>query len=115
MPQSTLLAPVQKQTQNVLLISILISLVSIAIALGLTQVLISPILSLTHTTEQIIQGDINASARVTTQDEIGKLAQTFNSMNERVRDLVGSLEQRVADRTKALERTAPSNYKPPPI
>ena len=105
-PQSTLLAPVQKQTQNVVLISILISLVSIAIALGLTQVLISPILSLTRTSEQITQGDINASAHVSTQDEIGELAKTFNSMNERVRDLVGSLEQRVADRTQALERRA---------
>ena len=105
-PQSSLLAPVQKQTQNVLLISILISLVSIAIALGLTQVLISPIQNLTRTSEQIIQGDINASAKVTTQDEIGELAKTFNSMNERVRSLLDSLEQRVADRTKALERRA---------
>ncbi len=105
-PQNTLLAPVQQQTRNVVAISILISLISIAIALGLTQVLISPILSLTRTSEQITQGDINASAQVTTQDEIGELATTFNSMNERVRDLVGSLEQRVAERTQALERRA---------
>jgi GAF domain-containing protein/HAMP domain-containing protein len=105
-PQNTLLAPVQKQTQSVILISILISLVSIAIALGLTQVLISPILSLTRTSEQITQGDLNASAQVTTQDEIGKLAMTFNSMTARLRELVGSLEQRVADRTQALERRA---------
>ena len=105
-PQSTLLVPVQKQTQNVIWLSILISLIGIAIALGVTQVLISPILSLTRTTEQITRGDINASAHVTTQDEIGELATTFNSMNERVRDLVGSLEQRVAERTQALERRA---------
>jgi GAF domain-containing protein/HAMP domain-containing protein len=105
-PQNTLLAPVQQQTRNVVAISILISLICIAIALGLTQVLISPILSLTRTSEQITQGDINASAQVTTQDEIGELATTFNSMNERVRDLVGSLEQRVAERTQALERRA---------
>jgi GAF domain-containing protein/HAMP domain-containing protein len=105
-PQNTLLAPVQRQTQSVVLISILISLVSIAIALGLTQVLISPILSLTHTSEQITQGDLSATARVTTQDEIGELAKTFNSMTERVRDLVGGLEQRVADRTQALEQRA---------
>jgi GAF domain-containing protein/HAMP domain-containing protein len=105
-PQSTLLAPVQKQTQNVVWLSILISLIGIAIALGVTQVLISPILSLTRTSEQITRGDINASAHVTTQDEIGELATTFNSMNERVRNLVGSLEQRVAERTQALERRA---------
>lgn len=105
-PQTTLLAPVQKQTQNVVLISILISLISIGIALGLTQVLIAPILSLTRTSEQIAQGDINANATIHTQDEIGELAKTFNSMTGRVRDLIGNLEQRVAERTQALERRA---------
>ena len=78
------------------LISILISLVSIAIALGLTQVLIAPILSLTHTSEQITQGDMNAAASINTQDEIGVLANTFNIMTKRVRELIGNLEQRVA-------------------
>ena len=105
-PQNTLLAPVQKQTQNVVLISILISLVSIVIALGLTQVLIAPILSLTHTSEQITQGDMNAVASINTQDEIGVLANTFNIMTKRVRELIGNLEQRVAERTQALERRA---------
>ncbi len=105
-PQSTLLAPVRQQTQSVVLISILISLISIVIALGLTQILISPILSLTRTSEKITQGDINATATVRTQDEVGILASTFNAMTGRVRDLIGSLEQRVAERTKALERRA---------
>jgi len=105
-PQTTLLAPVQQQTRAVIFISILISLISIAIALGLTQVLISPILSLTRTSERVTQGDINATATVNTQDEIGILATTFNAMTGRVRDLIGGLEQRVAERTKALERRA---------
>jgi GAF domain-containing protein/HAMP domain-containing protein len=105
-PQSTLLAPVKQQTQGIVLISILISLVSIAIALGLTQILISPILNLTRTSEKITQGDMNAFATVTTQDEVGVLASTFNAMTGRVRDLIGNLEQRVADRTQALEKRA---------
>lgn len=105
-PQSTLLVPVQKQTQSVVIISILITLLGIAIALGLTQVLVSPIQSLTRTSEQITQGDISATAKVRTHDEIGILAVTFNAMTARVRDLVGGLEQRVAERTKALERRA---------
>lgn len=103
-PQSTLLAPVQKQARSVMFISILISMTSIAFALGLTQILVSPILSLTHTSEQITRGEINATATVKTQDEIGALAIAFNSMTERIRDLIGGLEQRVAERTQALER-----------
>ena len=105
-PKGTLIAPVQQQTRNIVFISILISLIGISIALGLTQVLISPILSLTRTSNQIAQGDINASAKVTTQDEIGVFANTFNSMTGRMRDLIGNLEQRVAERTQALERRA---------
>lgn len=105
-PQNTLLAPVHKQTQSIVLLSILIGLISIGIALALTQVLISPILKLTRTSEQITQGDINATASVETKDEIGVLANTFNSMTGRVRDLIGNLEQRVAERTQALERRA---------
>jgi GAF domain-containing protein/HAMP domain-containing protein len=105
-PQSTLLAPVLKQTQNVVFVGILISLIGIAIALGLTQVLVSPILNLTRTSEQISQGDINATSSVRTHDEIGILAQTFNDMTGRVRDLIGNLEQRVSERTQALERRA---------
>ena len=34
------------------------------------------------------------------------MAKTFNSMTGRVRDLIGNLEQRVAERTQALERRA---------
>jgi len=105
-PQSTLLAPVQRQTQGIVLISILISLISVATALGLTQVLVSPILSLTQTSEKIAQGDISATATVSTQDEIGKLATTFNSMTARIRDLIEGLEQRVADRTREVEHRA---------
>ena len=37
-----------------------------------------------------------------TRDEIGTLAVTFNTMTTQLRGLVGTLEQRVADRTKAL-------------
>ncbi|HTX89899.1 MAG TPA: GAF domain-containing protein [Anaerolineales bacterium] len=106
LPQKTLMAPVQTQTQSVVYISILISLISIGLALGLTQVLVSPIISLRQTSEKITQGDINATAVVQTHDEIGALAATFNNMTERIRDLIGGLEQRVADRTQALERRA---------
>jgi nitrate/nitrite-specific signal transduction histidine kinase len=38
------------------------------------------------------------------QDEIERLAQSFNSMTQQLRNLVGNLEQRVAERTQELER-----------
>ena len=56
--------------------------------------------------EQVAAGDLSAQATVETGDETGTLAKTFNSMTAQLRDLIGTLEQRVADRTKALATSA---------
>ncbi|MBL8076337.1 MAG: GAF domain-containing protein [Anaerolineales bacterium] len=65
-----------------------------------------PIEDLTSTATLIAQGDLYARAGTEAQDEIGTLARALNSMSAQVRELVGTLEQRVADRTKALEISA---------
>jgi PAS domain S-box-containing protein len=41
-------------------------------------------------------------AAVESDDEIGKLAEAFNTMTSQLREFIGSLEQRVAERTRAL-------------
>jgi GAF domain-containing protein/HAMP domain-containing protein len=64
--------------------------------------MIRPIGLLTEAASAIAAGDLNRKAEVTSQDEIGVLATTFNTMTTQLRDLIGSLEQRVAERTKAL-------------
>jgi nitrate/nitrite-specific signal transduction histidine kinase len=51
---------------------------------------------------KITDGDLTATAKVETRDEIGTLATTFNNMTRQLRDLIGSLEQRVSDRTAEL-------------
>jgi GAF domain-containing protein len=43
-------------------------------------------------------------AKVEREDEIGALARAFNSMTAQLRELIGGLEQRVADRTRDLEQ-----------
>jgi nitrate/nitrite-specific signal transduction histidine kinase len=51
----------------------------------------------------VSRGTLDRQVDVRSEDEIGMLARTFNSMTGQLRDLIGSLEQRVADRTKALK------------
>jgi GAF domain-containing protein/HAMP domain-containing protein len=63
-----------------------------------------PINALTDTAGAIAGGVLTAEAPVESEDEIGALARTFNSMTGQLRDLIGSLEQRVADRTQDLQR-----------
>jgi len=63
---------------------------------------IRPLEKLGQVAQAISQGDLSQQAVITTRDEIGTLAGAFNRMTAQLRDLIGSLEQRVADRTKAL-------------
>jgi GAF domain-containing protein/HAMP domain-containing protein len=64
---------------------------------------VQPINSLTQTVQAVTTGDLDQVAAVTSEDEVGTLAVAFNNMTSQVRNLVGDLEQRVAERTLALE------------
>jgi methyl-accepting chemotaxis protein len=67
-----------------------------------TQLLTRPVGTLTQTARQISSGDLNARADVDTDDEIGELASTFNTMTTQLRETLTGLEQRVEARTKDL-------------
>ena len=75
-------------------------------ALVLTRRIVNPIAALTEAATQIAGGDLERTAPVQRADEIGRLAQAFNSMTAQLRGLIGELEQRVADRTHDLRRRA---------
>jgi PAS domain S-box-containing protein len=47
-------------------------------------------------------GDLSSEAPVTTRDEVGTLAATFNEMTSQLRDSVVQLERRVDERTAEL-------------
>ncbi len=65
-----------------------------------------PIGVLTETTTAIASGDLNRTAPVQSQDEIGQLAQSFNTMTARLRDTIDSLETRVEMRTAQVQASA---------
>jgi GAF domain-containing protein len=61
---------------------------------------------LTSIAGAIAAGDFDKKTNVTSNDELGTLAQAFDSMTGQLQSLFGSLEQRVADRTRNLELAA---------
>ena len=102
-PTSVYLAPVQEQTRNSLIFAVLVSFVIALVGVGTAQILSAPIVRLTAIAEQVAAGNLNAQAKVESTDEIGVLAKTFNSMTSQLRDSIGTLEERVAERTHSLE------------
>jgi GAF domain-containing protein/HAMP domain-containing protein len=87
------------------LVAIILGL-AIAATIILGNSLIAPLTGLTTTASEIIGGNLDARAPVKSGDEIGILSQTLNTMTANLQQLVQTLEERVKDRTAALERAS---------
>ena len=70
----------------------------------ITRSIATPLASLAETATQIAGGDLELVATVEREDEIGTLAHTFNRMTLQLREMIGGLEQHVAERTQELEQ-----------
>lgn len=68
----------------------------------LGNALTTPLEQLTDIAKRIADGNLNVSAPITSSDEIGVMANSFNLMTENLRGLIGALESRVAERTVEL-------------
>jgi len=104
--QDVFLAPLTAQTRTNVILALIIAGIVAFVAVLVAQTISNPVVRLTNVAQQIAGGDIAVQAKVETGDEIGQLASTFNQMTAQLRELIGSLEQRVADRTKALSSVA---------
>ncbi|HDQ71297.1 MAG TPA: response regulator [Chloroflexi bacterium] len=75
-----------------------------AAALGwyTTRIVVRPLNRLQEGASIIGDGDLSHRIDIETQDETGALANAFNAMAARLQEIMGTLEQRVAERTQAL-------------
>ncbi|HEY5903341.1 MAG TPA: GAF domain-containing protein [Anaerolineales bacterium] len=101
--ESSLFAPMRRQTRSLVLISLALILAAALSSLLASQVLTGPIVLLTEVAQRISHGYLTAHARSTTHDEIGTLAATFNQMTYQLRQALSGLEERVKERTVELE------------
>lgn len=67
---------------------------------------VRPIEELTAVAASIAGGNLNENVPITGQDEVGALAAAFSSMTQQLRTLIGSLEERVTNRTRDLALAA---------
>ena len=99
---------VEDETRNTLFSAVGISMLLLALAglaaYGIGNSITAPLGKLTKAAEEVADGNLDMRADVRTKDEIGLLANTLNSMTSTAQELITNLEQRVADRTQAIER-----------
>ena len=81
----------------------------VAVALGVVlafifrRSIVGPVLRLTGVAERVTGGDLSARAAVESQDEIGVLASSFNTMTQRLAQTIAHLETVFADAQRAKD------------
>ncbi|MEZ0395178.1 MAG: GAF domain-containing protein [Anaerolineales bacterium] len=63
-----------------------------------------PLTHLGEVARHVAAGNLNVRAQIQREDELGILGQAMNDMTSQLQALIGELEQRVAERTRDLER-----------
>ena len=101
--ERSILAPIEVQTRTITLSSLLTLIGAGFAGIVIAQILARSITQLSDAAAEITKGNLDARANVTTQDEIGDLANSFNLMTRQLQDTLGGLERRVAERTADVE------------
>jgi len=87
----------------------------LALALGVAMVvwlrrsIVGPVERLTRVAGQVAAGDFTAQARSEGRDEIGMLAQSFNTMTTRLAETIANLERAYADAQQAKHTAENAN------
>ncbi|KAA3659801.1 MAG: HAMP domain-containing protein [Chloroflexi bacterium] len=84
-------------------ISVFILAFSLVFSWIVSQSIVQPVHELQSGAEAFEKGKFDTAIAVSGTDELSSLGTSFNQMTAQIRDLVVGLEQRVADRTRALE------------
>lgn len=99
MSERRLGAAVQRTTELLLMVTLLVSLLGVVGAYVLTVVLTRPMLQLVEVTRAVARGDFSRKAPVWAEDEIGRLGRAFNAMTEAL-----ERSRREVERKEELQR-----------
>lgn len=84
-----------------IVVAALTIMLALSSALFISGSIAAPLADLAETATQIAAGNLELNARISRQDEVGALALAFNRMTTRLRQLIGSLQQHVAELEQA--------------
>lgn len=93
----------EQSTIALVLTGIMALSITVLAAIQLNRRIMEPLSQLTRAAQRIGRGELERPVERFGRDEFGTLAVAFNDMAAELRELIGSLEQRVTDRTQLLE------------
>jgi len=102
-PVATILAPVRLFLRRLGLLMAVLVVVGLGLAWIVGRRIANPLRQLTAATAAIAAGDYSTPVSVNRRDELGSLADSFNTMLGHVRDSQHALEEQVRHRTAELE------------
>ena len=101
-PRDVVLAPADRLIRRFLAIAFALLVLAAAIGFAFSHRLVTPLRHVTEAAEAVAQMRHVAPIETDRHDEIGRLAESFNTMSERVEQAREELEHRVEARTEEL-------------
>ncbi len=95
--------------EKIVLITLLIIALGIVATAVLANRIINPLRSLADVAKKVSGGDFSVSVTPTTQDEVGELSKTFNTMTQAIRDREQAISAQVATITRHANKLTTLN------
>jgi len=102
-PRATLFRPIYRMVYWICLISVAISVVIVFVGIVFVRRKIRPLRILHDSAEKIQNGNLNIIIKTKTGDEIEDLANAFNAMTAKLKEMYGGLESKIDERTLQLK------------
>jgi signal transduction histidine kinase len=102
-PERTLMAQAGRFLRRMILIGLVLFTIGVGSALALSRGITRPLVLLTKAASAISRGNYSQVVHFRRSDELGTLANAFNTMTAQVRESQHDLEQKIAVRTAELE------------
>ena len=97
-------APIAQLKDYFIYTTLITSIFAIITAWYLAQNITKPIVNLTEVVDKIRSGDLTQKVNIKSNDEIGHLAASFNTMAGKLKQSYSSLENKVSDKTIQLKK-----------
>ncbi|MGI0479776.1 methyl-accepting chemotaxis protein [Geminocystis sp. CENA526] len=102
-PEANLQQIFNRSVSYQIIVGFLSLIIALILASYFSKILTQPIEKLQLLAEKIGRGDRNVRAKVTSKDEVGKLAQTFNAMAEKIDTYTQEMEAIAQEREKEAQ------------